>query len=146
MYNYLNFRTSDSDCCPDYFSHCLGLSEDKIRYATGPVPETILRPPDCPHGVLNISGKMIPSLYLTLLTNHYFNTKIECVCSEGNSSKSQTQYWTTVISAHARLDCRTAFNFLSTSYFSRYPNPSWAVWRLCAPSTSAWWRRMSLLS
>ena len=72
-----NCRTGNADCCPDYFSHCEGLygekyeaqlsplpatfqrhSEDNYYEQVGPSPETILGPPaDCPHGVLDISGK-----------------------------------------------------------------------------------------
>ena len=36
-------RTSNADCCPDYFSHCEGLND--YQYAVGR-PEEIVRPED----------------------------------------------------------------------------------------------------
>lgn len=48
-------RTKDSDCCPDFFSHCMGQPDERIVYSTGPAPETIRRP-DCSDGVYNISA------------------------------------------------------------------------------------------
>ena len=76
------FRTQNSDCCPDYFPHCLGLTrpevEEKDQVRPGghshPHPRnfllqvyyqergqisTLSRPPsDCPAGILNISSKI----------------------------------------------------------------------------------------
>lgn len=50
-------RTTNSDCCPDYFSHCEGLAADKLYYQEGPQAATLLRPPqDCQHGVLNLAN------------------------------------------------------------------------------------------
>ena len=55
------FRTTNSDCCPDYFTHCEGLSvsdDKKYFYQSAAAPLSIIRPHDCPHGVLEISGMM----------------------------------------------------------------------------------------
>ena len=61
---YLHFRTVNSDCCPDYFSHCEGLPlplptpEDPVLfYQVGARPETVVRPQHCPHGVINVTGQ-----------------------------------------------------------------------------------------
>ena len=36
-------RTESSDCCPDYFSHCEGLDNDKLQFAEQ-APEELVRP------------------------------------------------------------------------------------------------------
>lgn len=41
-------RTENSDCCPDFFTHCEGLPEHQFQE---PKPEEIIRPEECPHGV-----------------------------------------------------------------------------------------------
>jgi hypothetical protein len=40
--NFCN-RTESSDCCPDYFSHCEGLDNDKLQFAEQ-APEELVRP------------------------------------------------------------------------------------------------------
>ena len=53
-------RTHNSDCCPDYFTHCEGLTseaEDTVYYQRGGEPSTIQRPTHCLHGVLNINSR-----------------------------------------------------------------------------------------
>ena len=65
-----NVRTVNSDCCPDYFSHCEGLplplplptpeagtEEPELLYQVGARPETVVRPQHCPHGVINVTGQ-----------------------------------------------------------------------------------------
>ena len=58
-------RTHNSDCCPDYFTHCEGLTseaEDTVYYQRGGEPSTIQRPTHCLHGVLNINSRNLTIL------------------------------------------------------------------------------------
>lgn len=52
-----HYRTVNSDCCPDYASHCKGesLSSDALQYQTAVSPGSVTMPSDCQYGVLNIS-------------------------------------------------------------------------------------------
>lgn len=49
-------RTTNADCCPDYFTHCEGLSKNQYLALEPPKPSSITRPRDCKHGVLNIAA------------------------------------------------------------------------------------------
>ena len=50
---------TDSDCCPDFFTHCEGLLDYKPNpvYVAGPSEETVTRPTNCQHGVLEVTGE-----------------------------------------------------------------------------------------
>ena len=53
-------RTVNSDCCPDYFTHCEGLSLDtgpEALYQTAAAPETIMKPDNCEYGLLEVTGE-----------------------------------------------------------------------------------------
>ena len=53
-------RTLNSDCCPDYFTHCEGLSLDKgpeALFQTAAAPETVMRPDNCEYGLLEVAGE-----------------------------------------------------------------------------------------
>ena len=56
------FRTANSDCCPDYFNHCEGLTpsnDAKYQYQSAAAPLTIVKPLNCPYGLMDISGKKV---------------------------------------------------------------------------------------
>ena len=67
------WRPENSDCCPDYFSHCAGHQEedsdedkeeededkeeeeeDRLEYQVGVSPERMRRPARCEHGVRRV--------------------------------------------------------------------------------------------
>ena len=53
-------RTVNSDCCPDYFTHCEGLSLDsgpEALFQTAAAPETVMRPDNCEYGLLEVAGE-----------------------------------------------------------------------------------------
>ena len=104
----LSCRTENSDCCPDYFSHCSGEGapspSDKLYYQTAPAPETIHQPPSsCPHGVLDISSKN--TLHCPSAHSNYSHDKIPCVSSEVTSLVTLCRI--IVICVNARWDFRT---------------------------------------
>ena len=97
LHHGYTYRTGSSDCCPDYFSHCEGLSDHpgtgegtillrlpQYYEQIGPEPATIHRPPqddyyeyedhyydqavsDCPHGVLDVKGEQAPYCSLIVI-------------------------------------------------------------------------------
>ncbi len=58
-------RTENSDCCPDYWTHCAGLEADDLQYAVGR-PEEVVKPPPgtCPKGATLINDPSNPSCEL----------------------------------------------------------------------------------
>ena len=57
---YLPFRTVNSDCCPDYFTHCEGLGPlpgPEALFQIAAAPETVIRPDSCEYGLLEVAGE-----------------------------------------------------------------------------------------
>lgn len=44
---------TESDCCPDYFTHCQGIKQWNPLFSHGAKPEEIKRPEYCSHGVMD---------------------------------------------------------------------------------------------
>lgn len=80
---------TDSDCCPDFFTHCEGLLDYKPNpvYVAGPSEVTVTRPTNCQHGVLEVTD---PKCYVD---GRVFGTResIKINCNECKCQPSMSQ-------------------------------------------------------
>lgn len=100
---------TNSDCCPDYFTHCEGLtlpSPDELTRPDGPYvpqeaepPVTIMPPTGCEFGLLNISSDDLSCNPL----RHRRMFQIPCAPTEELSTLPGTEYATTATRACVRL-------------------------------------------
>ena len=93
-------RPENSDCCPDYFSHCDGhqeedkeedeeedKEEDRLEYQVGASPETMRKPARCEHGGMSVRSPHCTYHGLTMALGHsVMDNCNNCTCQVRNKS------------------------------------------------------------
>ena len=92
--SYFLLRPENSDCCPDYFSHCGGHQdeekeeekeeeeEDQLKYQVGSIsPKTVRKPARCEHGVMSVRSPACTYHGLTIALGHTVRDNCNnCTC------------------------------------------------------------------
>ena len=105
--SYFLLRPENSDCCPDYFSHCGGHQhqeeeeegeeeeeeeeeEDQLKYQVGSIsPKTVRKPARCEHGMMSMRTPACTYHGLSIALGHtVMDNCNNCTCQVRNSRDS----------------------------------------------------------